>query len=548
VRLWAAAAASVFRNRSLARVVAAYALFIGSEYAAWISVLVWAYGEGGSSAAGAIALAQLLPAAVAAPVVASLADRRSPGTVLVGGYVVQAAALAATAATAATGVPVLVWLCAIAAATSVVTTRPAQAALLPAVVLRVEELGAANATLGWVEGTGIVVAGVMSGVVVGGHGASAGIAAAAALAAVAAVAAAPAARVPRLGASGDSGPLRDELRAGVAVVRTNGAPALILALQTAAWTVVGALDILFVVLAIRILRDGAGWVGYLNTAYGAGGLAAGLAAASFVGGRRLSLPIAGGAAVLAVALAILAAAPSTVAAVGLLACAGAGRVVFDVSTRTLMQRIVPADAIGRVFGMVEGLSMAGLAVGSIAVPGLVWAVGARGAVAAVAAILPAAALAGGRRLLLLDRTAHVPVVEIALLRSLPLFRWLPAPSLEASARALVPVELAVGDVLIQEGDANLDRFYALASGEVDVLRHDTHVATLGRGQGVGEMALLRSIPRTATVVARTPVLAYALERESFLVAVTGHAATATAADAVVDERLADLAAKGLAAE
>jgi CRP-like cAMP-binding protein len=140
------------------------------------------------------------------------------------------------------------------------------------------------------------------------------------------------------------------------------------------------------------------------------------------------------------------------------------------------------------------------------------------------------------------------VVEIALLRSLPLFRWLPAPSLEASARALVPVELAVGDVLIQEGDANLDRFYALASGEVDVLRHDTHVATLGRGQGVGEMALLRSIPRTATVVARTPVLAYALERESFLVAVTGHAATATAADAVVDERLADLAAKGLAAE
>src|SRR4051794_18552285 len=145
MRQGVAAAASVFRNPLLRRVVVAYALFIASEYGAWICLLVWAYDRGGSAAAGAIALAPLVPGAVAAPLVASVADRRSPAGLLVGGYVVQTAALAATAIAAAASVSVLVWVFAIVASTAVVTTRPAQAALIPALVRRVEELGAANA-------------------------------------------------------------------------------------------------------------------------------------------------------------------------------------------------------------------------------------------------------------------------------------------------------------------------------------------------------------------------------------------------------------------
>ena len=186
----------------------------------------------------------------------------------------------------------LVWLFAVVAATGVVTTRPAQAALLPGAVHRVEELGAGNATLGWIESVGVVLAGVSAGVVVGAFGASAGIGVAAALAAIAALCAFAARGAKRLAAVGEASlSFRRELAVGFAAARESDAARLLLGLQTGTWIVVGALDILLVVLAFRILEAGAGWVGYLNTAVGAGGLIAGVVATAVLGVRRLALPI-----------------------------------------------------------------------------------------------------------------------------------------------------------------------------------------------------------------------------------------------------------------
>ena len=191
--------------------------------------------------------------------------------------------------------------------------------------------------------------------------------------------------------------------------------------------------------------------------------------------------------------------------------------------------------------------MAGLAVGAGLVPALVWGLGPRGAFLGAALILPVVGVFCGRRVLALDSAAHVPVVEIGLLRSLPMFRWLPGPAMEAAARALEPVTFAAGEVLMRQGDS-ADRFYAIANGEVDIVRDGVRVATVGRGEGVGEMGLLRAIPRTATVTARTPVLAYSLGREPFLVAVTGHGETTAAVGDVVDQRFAELASLGVSAE
>ena len=91
--------------------------------------------------------------------------------------------------------------------------------------------------------------------------------------------------------------------------------------------------------------------------------------------------------------------------------------------------------------------------------------------------------------------------------------------------------------MIREGEAG-DRFYLIEQGTVEVSIDGERVRTEGPGEGFGEIALVRDIPRTATVRARGPVRLLSLERDVFVSAVTGHPASAAAADAVVAARLA----------
>ena len=185
-------------------------------------------------------------------------------------------------------------------------------------------------------------------------------------------------------------------------------------------------------------------------------------------GRRLGGPILAAALMFSAALAALAFGLGLAGTVALLAVAGAGDSLLDVAIRTLLQRSVPPQLIGRVFGVLEGLTMAGYALGALLVPLLVHLGGSRLALLGVAAVLPLAAVAGGRALFGLDAGTPVPVVEIALLRSLPLFAELPAPAIEGLAAALTPVQLPAGAVLIRQGDPG-DAYYAIAAGELDAL-------------------------------------------------------------------------------
>jgi hypothetical protein len=187
--------------------------------------------------------------------------------------------------------------------------------------------------------------------------------------------------------------------------------------------------------------------------------------------------------------------------------------------------------------------MAGLAIGSVLVPVLVHLGGSRLALLGVAAVLPLAAAAGGRALVTLDAHAPVPVVQIALLRALPLFSELPAPAVEGLAAALTPAELPAGAVLIRQGEPG-DAYYAIAAGQLDVVQDGRLVRRCGRGEGVGEIALLRAVPRTASVVAHTPATVYRLAREPFLTAILGHAATQRQAHSMADAQLAADATRG----
>jgi hypothetical protein len=218
--------------------------------------------------------------------------------------------------------------------------------------------------------------------------------------------------------------------------------------------------------------------------------------------------------------------------------AGAGRPLIDVAGRTLLQRVVPDRVLSRVFGVLEGLYMAGLALGLTIAPILFALMGQRATFVVAGSFLPIVYLLAWRRLAEIDSSVAVPEARLALLRSLPIFAPLSAPVLEQVASRLIPTEAALGSEIIRQGDPG-DRFYVIEEGEVVVSKNGRQVATLQQGDFFGEIALLREIPRTATVTAQTDTLLYALERDDFLEAVTGHPQSAEAADAVTRARLAD---------
>ena len=542
---------SLAGNRALLRVLAAYLLFILTEYAVWIAMIVFAYNRGGTAVAGFVAVAQLVPAAIVAPVAASIADRRSPVALLAGGYLAQTAGMAGTAVAIVAGAPLAAYAAAIVASTAVTTTRPAQSALIPSVAATPDQLTAANVVAGWLEAAAVAAAGLLAGVLISAAGVASVFAVCAGFGLVAALLVIrlrvtglatpvlPDRPVPPKGTASPAhdspagaGGIGDGLRLAVRQPRLR----LMMALVTADNIVVGALDLLVVILAVTMLHRSSGWAGYLQFAFGVGALLAATVSVALVG-RRLGGPILAAALAFSGALALVAFGLGLPGTMALLVVAGAGHCLLEVATRTLLQRSVPPELLGRVFGVLEGFAMAGLAVGALLVPGLAHLGGSRLAVLGVAAVLPLAAAAGGRAVFRLDTGTDVPVVQIALLRSLPLFAELPAPAIEGLAAALRPVELTAGDVLIRQGDPG-DAYCAIAAGELDAEQDGQWLGRYGRGEGVGEIALLRAVPRTATVTAHTAATVYRLDRDLFLTAVLGHAPTRRQANQIAAVRLA----------
>jgi MFS family permease len=527
---------AVLLNRDLRRVELAYAGFTASEYSVWIALLVFAYERGGASEASFVAVIQLVPAAICAPFLALLADRHRAARVLAGGYLAQAGGMAVTAFAIYADAPIaLVYAGAVVASTAVTITRPAQAVIVPSLARSAEELTATNVVSSWVENGGVLVASMIAGILLTVSGVESVFALMTVVAFASALLVAPVSggRPP---AAERAGTLEEAL-GGFRALRAHSHLRVLVGLLTGEFLLIGALDILFVLLAIDVLDVGQGWPAYFNAAFAAGGVAGSVAAMALVGRRYLAPPIALGVLMCGASFIVIALWPSTLVVVLLLALCGTGRVVVDVACRTLLQRTTPAEVLGRVFGVLEGVMMAGLAVGALVVPPLVALGGSDAALIGAGLLLPVFALVLARPLIRVDRGAKVPIVEIALLRSMPVFCLLPPPAVEGVARALDEVLLPAGTVIIHMGDEG-DRYYIVAEGEVEVSRDGDVLARLERGAGFGEIALLENVPRTATVTALTSVRLYALEKDPFLTVVTGHAPAAQEARALVAERRA----------
>jgi hypothetical protein len=214
-------------------------------------------------------------------------------------------------------------------------------------------------------------------------------------------------------------------------------------------------------------------------------------------------------------------------AVGLAAMivVGVANAVYDVALLTIFQRGTANDERAPVFSVFEGVVGLAFVTGSLLAPLLLAAFGLRGALAVSGALLPVLALIIYARIGRADRVSVVDEPRLQLLREVPAFAELPLTAFERLAGGLEPLAFAAGDTIMREGEQG-DRFVVIESGDVEVSVDGRAVQRAGRGAGLGEIALLRRSPRSATVTALTAVTAFAIPGSCFVAAVSGPAAAA----------------------
>jgi MFS family permease len=525
----------VFRNESLRRLELAWAGSIIGSWAYAVALAVYAYRHGGVSAVGFVALIRWVPAAIASPLAAVLGDKYPRVRVMLLTDLSRAVALAVMAACVLTDAPVA-FVYVLASLVAIINTafQPAQAALVPSLAQTPQELTAANVSSSTIESLGFCVGPALGGVLLAVSSVWVVFAVTACAFLWSALMLGRLLGVSEPPLSSERPRLLDEVTAGFRTIGQDSRLRLVVGLFAAQTLVNGAFGVLVTISALRLLHLGASGVGYLNAAVGVGGIIGGLLSLMLVGHRRLATTFGVAIACTGAPLLLIGAFPSTATTLVVFGLIGLAIIVGDVAGFTLLQRGTPSDVLARVFGVLHSLFYGTVAIGAILAPPLIDAVGVRWALVIVGSVLPvlcALATAG------LARVDTVPVQarELELLRAIPIFTPLSPPVLEQLAARLTPVHAAAGDEIIRRGDHG-DRFYVIGAGEVEIVLDGT-TRREGAGSYFGEIALLRDVPRTATVRAATDVELLALDRDDFIPAVTGHADSAEAAEAVIGSRI-----------
>ncbi|MCV2393277.1 MFS transporter [Actinotalea sp. M2MS4P-6] len=585
--------ATVFRNPNLRRINLAFAGSAIGDWAYATAIVIWAYDVGGVRAVGIWFTVRLILMTIATPFASTLVDRLPRRTVMVTTDLARGA-IAATVAVLiwVDAAPISVFVLATLASIMSAPFRPAVAAILPTLVDSPDELTAANGTTSTIDSLSFLVGPALGGVLVTAIGVpfvvvfnavtflwsaallirirvtdaeaevaavradeAAVVEAAEELVAVAADERVPAAVdvAPAGTGGGESEPETDtgtaadgsaekessgffaESMAGFRTIWANRDLRLVSGVYSAQTIVAGASAVFMIEMAVQMTPFGSRGVGYLDSVMGVGAVIGGLVAISRASAQRRATDFGVGVVFWALPLVLTAVWPQLWAAFLAMFVIGVANPVVDVNAATILQRTAPDEVMGRVFGALETALIGAMALGSAIMPLLIHAIGLRWSLAVLAAGISLAVLPAFGHLRRMNAELGEPD-GLVLLRAIPMFAPVEPKALERMAQSMVRLEVPAGEVVIREGDEG-DRFYVIESGALTATFHGEALSHMGAGDPFGEIALLRDVPRTATVTADEPSVLYALEREPFLDAVTGNSEVNSRADDLIGKRI-----------
>jgi MFS family permease len=539
VRESAGAFSDVFRNRNLRRLELGWA---GSIFGAWaytVAIYVYTYHHGGATAVGVMAALRWIAAGLVSPFAGVLGDRFDRRFVMISSDLLRGGLIVIAAVAVGAGAPaIVVYVVSVVITVSSTPFRPAEAALTPSLARTPEELTAANVVSSTIESLALFGGPALGGLLLAATSTVTVFIATAAChlwSAVLVSLVRPPTDVEEPEVTPGAEEIGSELLGGFRTIVRDSRLRLLIGLYGAQSFADGLLNVLLVVISLQLLDNQAA-VGYLNSAIGIGGLLGAVLTAALVARARLATDFGIGILIWGLPIALIGVWTSLWFALLMLGIVGIANTLVDVSGTTLVQRSTPETLVSRVFGVIGSVGLTSVALGALVAPGVIALVGSRGALVVTGALLPAVALPSWRALTRIDREVALPSERLALLREIPIFSPLPEPILERLASELVPTHVPAGTTIFRRGDEG-DRFYVIDEGAVEVHVDSAAPVELGRGEFFGEIALLRDVPRTATVTAAADTKLFALNWDAFVPAVTGYDPSRRAADAVIGSRL-----------
>jgi CRP-like cAMP-binding protein/predicted MFS family arabinose efflux permease len=493
----------------------------------------------------AVAVLNRVPLVVLPALAGALADRVDRRSLMIVLDIARAAVTGVMAVLVASKGPVVVIvILGVLVATLGTPYGPASVGFMPTVVPE-EDLAAANAVFGGLESLAVILGPAIGGLllVIGSPTVAFEIDAATFLMSAAFLYKLPRVSRGEVGDEGEDG----GLLAGVRALVSNLNVVVVASGLIATCFAVGATTVVYVLVSAHRLGLGSQGYGYLLAALGAGGFAGSLVADRLAGREQTATSVAGSLVLVGGGMGALAFLHAPAAAYAVTFGFGAGYTLLEILSITLIQRCLSATLLGRASGALDALSFAAVLLGAAVIAPIDNAAGLSAAVLVAAAPALAAAVIVAMTARRLDKNSEATVdrlsARIALLTHVDVLAGASRPSLERLAAQATEQAVAAGEIIVRQGDA-ADDFFVVVDGSVDIASsggraaRPTHIATLSAGGAFGEIGLLESRPRTATVRAVGEVSLLRIPGDAFLAVVGGNPDLAGPFRDIVASRLA----------